>query len=931
MRLALASCLAVALALPACTTPSSDEPATHEGDLSLGTARSGAVVVPLANGRFLLVGGTSKLGAALASTEIVDPAADTSTPGPTLALARVEHTATLLADGRVLVAGGKGTKGAETSAEILDLANGTTSAAAALPYDVASHTATRLADGRVFLAGGFNQYGGAYPFTAIYDPNANTWTKGPSLLVARGLHTATALPDGSVLLAGGRGTGLRGATGTPNGALERFVPQTNAIVSAGSLVEHRAGHTASLLADGSVLFTGGDGEDGATDSAEILRPGARVATRVAPMGVARRGHEARVAQGRVVVVGGTSDARDSESTYQIFDVAAGTWSVPLDLATARIAGAPLLAGGSLYVCGGSVKNDADASCEKLALPASPAVVADLPHGKKVRLDRRVTGGPTFDALRQNGRLGQYVWDDAHEQLLMLSVMRNDSDPQSTFTWDGTGFTEVAGAAASPSPSRRGFAYASDRARGKVVLFGGERRSKFNLADTWEWNGTSWTNVSPPAGAPAPSPRVNAQMTFDTKNNKVLLYGGANNATTLNDLWSWDGTAWTELAQVAATKPPVGYGAGNVFTFDESRGVAVLVAGTTIWEWNGSDWRSAGGAPGEAPVAAYDPTRGGVLLMGSWNTCTTPGRGEPGSTFQVWNGTGTVSLDYRSNTPAGCTGTPFGTFDRKRERLVLGGMWEVNTTWPIAELTTDVVPNRAPRITDVTQAPVGPVYAGAEVTLSLKGTDPDEQPLRWFAVSLPSGATLDETQGIVRWTPRPDQAGAAKVVVGVTDGVRRATREVTLNVSHFASSLFPSGKIELRADVKWKGSSRDCDRRGCRTHQGDTGYAQCAVQGENPGRVTITCNGQTSWAYIYDSWNTTWNTLYESLNGTTGEVQANGSWSAGGGTRTGAFSMSGTIKKDAQGDLELCVGGVEYKTNSDASYAGEGCAPLYPYP
>ncbi|HEY4160323.1 MAG TPA: kelch repeat-containing protein, partial [Polyangiaceae bacterium] len=126
--------------------------------------------------------------------------------------ARFRHSATLLADGTVLVAGGASTFDPNK------IGLGTDALASAELYlssyagfvsvpDMAvarwAHTATLLRDGTVLIAGGFDKDGNALAATELYDPDAQQFKRGPDLAAARGLHTATLLADGRVLIMGG--------------------------------------------------------------------------------------------------------------------------------------------------------------------------------------------------------------------------------------------------------------------------------------------------------------------------------------------------------------------------------------------------------------------------------------------------------------------------------------------------------------------------------------------------------------------------------------------------------------------------------------------------------------------------------------------------------------------------------------------------------
>ena len=121
------------------------------------------------------------------------PASDMTTP-------RTGHTATLLPDNRVLVAGGNDGS-ALSSAELYDPATDTWSGTDSLATARGSHTATRLPDGRVLVVGRYNN--GSLASAELYDPATYAWSAAGSLAVARVGHTATLLPDGRVLVAGG--------------------------------------------------------------------------------------------------------------------------------------------------------------------------------------------------------------------------------------------------------------------------------------------------------------------------------------------------------------------------------------------------------------------------------------------------------------------------------------------------------------------------------------------------------------------------------------------------------------------------------------------------------------------------------------------------------------------------------------------------------
>jgi N-acetylneuraminic acid mutarotase len=181
--------------------------------------------------------------------------------------ARLEHTATLLADGRVLVAGGQGESTTDNptglaSAELYDPASGTFSPTGPMAGKRVLHTATLLADGRVLVTGGAQTLlvGAGFPLASgeIYDPKSGTFSPTGSMATARVGDTATLLADGRVFVAGGEDVpNAEVVSAKMLASAELYDPKTGMFSPTASMSVGRAGQTATPLADGRVLLAGG--------------------------------------------------------------------------------------------------------------------------------------------------------------------------------------------------------------------------------------------------------------------------------------------------------------------------------------------------------------------------------------------------------------------------------------------------------------------------------------------------------------------------------------------------------------------------------------------------------------------------------------------------------------------------------------------------
>ena len=179
---------------------------------SMTQARTANTATLLPNGKVLVAGGYSVPGgccsvtAAVATAELYDPGTGTWTRTGSMTIARENHTASLLANGKVLVTGGNSqSNGAPlTSAELYDPSTGAWTRTGSMSVGRYFFTATRLMNGAVLVAGGCNQAtcNGVTASAEVYLPTTGTWTRTGNLALARDYQAAVLLPSGQALLTG---------------------------------------------------------------------------------------------------------------------------------------------------------------------------------------------------------------------------------------------------------------------------------------------------------------------------------------------------------------------------------------------------------------------------------------------------------------------------------------------------------------------------------------------------------------------------------------------------------------------------------------------------------------------------------------------------------------------------------------------------------
>ncbi len=321
----------------------------------MNAARQGATATLLPNGKVLIAGGGGGPGVGpLSSTELYDPASNTfAASTPSMNTARILATATLLRNGKVLIAGGEDSVGNPfSSTELYDPASNTF-AASTPSMNTARYqaTATLLSNGQVLIAGGEDNAGNPLSSTDLYDPASNTFAAStPSMNTARYAATATLLPNGEVLIVGGLDSSSNHSTST-----ELYNPVNNTFAASTPVMNvGRAFATATLLPNGQVLIAGGVGSN-FLRSTELYDPVSNTFAATTPvMNTARLQAAATLLpNGKVLIAGGHNSNRLSST--ELYDPASNTFAASTpSMNTARFqVTATLLSNGKVLIAGGS--------------------------------------------------------------------------------------------------------------------------------------------------------------------------------------------------------------------------------------------------------------------------------------------------------------------------------------------------------------------------------------------------------------------------------------------------------------------------------------------------------------------------------------------------------------------------------------------------
>lgn len=553
---------------------------------SLSAGRYNFTLTRLNDGRVLAVGGVGAASAIQNTVEIYDPAANAGaggwSSGPALSVARQNHIAILLNNGRVLVAGGVDASGPLDSVEIFDpVANsgaGAWSVAPSMNVARTDFSLTKMADGRLLSVGGKTTGMTEIDSVEIYDATANAgagaWTVAPSLLAGvRSQHTAALLDDGRVLVAATTNSSFVASSGH---STEVFTPTANGGVGAwyagGDTMDGRTLQGFILLNDGRVLSAGGgvgfstaagqrvDFFDPTVNnnSGQWLAGPPLITAHNSPMAT-------KLQDGRVLVVGSVADAEIFDSTA---NGGAGAWTVVPPMSVDRAgATATLLQDGRVLVVGGVDGSSADINSTEIFDPTANAGAGAWSAGPSLLQTR----GSAFTAtLLADGRVLV-----AGGQLLVSGYYVSYS---TTEIFDPVANSGAGAWSVGPSMvTSRAIHRAERLPDGRVIVSGGQQDSS-TILDSVEIfdpaaNGGAgaWTT-----GPALPAPRYGHTMTL-LNNGKLFVAGGM-------EAYATDGKATTWLLDMQANSGAGAWSVGpSMLTGRSYHQAAVLQDGRVLIE------------------------------------------------------------------------------------------------------------------------------------------------------------------------------------------------------------------------------------------------------------------------------------------------------------------------------------------------------------
>ena len=333
-----------------------------------------------------------------------------------------------------------------------------------------------------------------------------------------------------------------------------------------------------------------------------------------------------------------------------------------------------------------------------AVVTSPAAAGN-PAPAWVQSDPGVPPCSASCAASPPGRYAAAMaYDDATSQLVLFGGFTRSGVLNDTWVWNGSTWAQVDDSpvgctdTCAGSPPARGYAVmAYDAATSQLILFGGRYPE---AGDTWDWNGSTWTRLSPATSPPA---RDSATMAYDAQSSRLVLFGGDDGTHVRNDTWVWNGTTWTQVddspvgcVDTCAGSPPArqlasmasapGAG-GGVVLFGGETGNNVSTNLDDTWVWNGTTWTQVDASPAGCTDSCADspsPRQAAAMASGTVQGVATvalfggldANAHELGDTW-AWSPTGGWTQADPGSSPS-ARDTPALSYDARTAQLVLFG-------------------------------------------------------------------------------------------------------------------------------------------------------------------------------------------------------------------------------------------------------------------
>ncbi len=736
---------------------------------SMANARLDHAATTLANGKVLVTGGYNSTY--LGSAELYDPATGTWSSAGNLATARRLHRAALLPSGRVLVVGGQGAGGALATTELYDPATNAWSAGPSLAAGRYNFVAVPLQNGKVLAVSGSGA-SGYISSVELYDPATNAWSPAGNLATARGEFAGARLLDGRVLIAGGLGSPGYLATA------ERYDPSTNTWSPAGTFTTGRYAASLTTLDTGKALLAGGDNNFVDLATAQLYDPATNTWSAAGSMAGARRGHtDTLLTNGKVLVTGGFASGGQLQTT-ELYDPGTNTWSSAGNLLLSKREqhAAARLANGLVLVVGGR-GGFIEASSELY----DPGLPGQLAFTTPVRTFTAGTCGGAANAITVQLRdgSGNPINAAAGGQPFTAS-----SSSTGTVTW----FTDAACATAAP-----GGAFTLPAGQTSVSLY--YRDTRAGTPSLSLSNGAGLTNPAPQVHSVLPGPA--AALALSGVSSPLLAGAAASPALEARDGFGnlvpgYRGTVHFTSTDAAAVLP-------GDYTFSAGDGGRRLFTGQLRLNTPGLQSLTAT----DVSVPALTATLGGLSVVqpsgapcGSGAACATGFCADgvccdsacTGNPCRACNNAGSAGTCGPRPNGASCAD---GSYCNGEETCSAGSCTAGAAVACVDPLGRDVltcseaqracapVLNLPPVITRNARLTAGvgiPYLYNAQRAISATG----DRPMTFSTCGGPAGWKVDPTFGTVMWTP--SAAGQQTLCLAAQNAVGSDSYTFTVQVA-----------------------------------------------------------------------------------------------------------------------------------------------------